>query len=185
MYILCYVTLSLTTLLLKLAILSESKHELLDEVRIEGLECNLKICHQGWPTFSSRSVWVRTSGCNQLSLLFPGQAILRFEHSYKLLHVTAPPCWAQCGLRISSKKVVDLQQYALIYLTSSGTQLCLYLWVYNFLTNLRRFPWFSWFPRSKFVANRSKGLWVMIGNWSINSWMYVRGIHKQLGETLK
>ena len=27
----------------------------------------------------------------------------------------------QCGLQISSTKVADLQQYALIYLTSSGT----------------------------------------------------------------
>ena len=39
-----------------------------------------KICHPGWPTFSSKSVWVGMSDCNQLLKLGPGQTILRFDH---------------------------------------------------------------------------------------------------------
>ena len=32
----------------------------------------------------------------------------------------------KCGLKILNKKVADLQQFALIYITISGPQLCLY-----------------------------------------------------------
>ena len=75
----------------------------------------------------------------------------------------------------------NLQQYALIYLTSSGTQLCLYIWVYpfrlEFFNQSQKITMILLISPIKIYGKAvSKSLWVMIGNWSINSWMYVRGI---------